>query len=41
MSKRRSNRLSWDGAEKLLRRLVSVTGLVVRLIDELSRIRPW
>jgi len=40
MSKRRRNRLSWDGTEKLLRRLVSVAGLVVRLINELSRIHP-
>ncbi len=40
MSHRRRARLSWDGSEKLLGRLVRLTDLVVRLIDELSRI-PW
>ena len=41
MSKPRRKRLSWDGSEKLLQRLVDVTDLVIRLIDELSRIHPW
>jgi hypothetical protein len=39
MAKPPPRRLSWDGAEKLIRRLVSLTDLLVRLIDELSRIR--
>lgn len=41
MSKPRRVRLSWDGCEKLLRRLVSLAGLLVRLLDELSRVHPW
>jgi hypothetical protein len=41
MSRLRRVRPSWDGCEKLIRRLVSLAGLLVRLLDELSRIHPW
>ena len=39
VSKQHRTRLSWNGAEKILRLLVSVIDLLVRLIDELLRIR--
>jgi hypothetical protein len=40
MSNRNRIRLSWDNAEKILRRLVTFTDLLIRLIDELSRVHP-
>ena len=38
VARRNRHCLSWDGAEKLVRLLVSAADLVVRLIDELSHI---
>jgi hypothetical protein len=39
VAKGRRHRLSWDGAEKLVRLLLSTAELAVQVIDAISRIR--